>query len=69
MVNFKAYNNYNSRTLFLVFLFTIKIDFLNNGNSGFKSTLEPNTSACNQFIATAVKKENAYIMAAEDNKR
>lgn len=42
---------------------------MNNDNSGPESTPEPNTDACNEFIATAVRKESAYVVAAEDNKR
>lgn len=66
-VNLKAYNNYNSMMPPPVFSPITKINLLNNGNSGIESTLQPNISAYNEFIATAVKKKSAYVIAAEDD--
>lgn len=67
-VNLKAYDNNNPRMPPPVFSLATKIDFLNNGNRGSKSTSKPNTGACNKFIATAVKKESAYVAAVQKNK-
>lgn len=68
IVNLKAYNNYDSKTLLPVFSLTTKINFSNDSNSKPESTPEPNIGVQDKFITIAVKKESVYIAAVKDNK-
>ena len=57
MTNFKAYNNYNSKNAFFIFLSARNIKSPNNKDNRLKIIIMPNIHAYNKFITTAVEKK------------